>query len=36
MNSSLRKTHRLVWLILAILLPLLVICAYIFIPSIKQ
>lgn len=33
MTINLRKTHRIVWMILAILLPVLVIIAYLFIPS---
>jgi hypothetical protein len=33
MTISLRKTHRIVWMILALLLPVLVVMAYLFIPS---
>jgi len=33
MTISLRKAHRIVWMILAIVLPVLVIMAYLFIPS---
>jgi len=33
MTTQLRKTHRMTWVILAILLPALVIAAYLFMPS---
>jgi len=33
MTISLRKAHCIVWMILAIVLPVLVIMAYLFIPS---
>lgn len=36
MTISLRKKHRIVWMILGVLLPVLVILAYVFIPSYNQ
>ena len=35
MNVNLRKKHRVIWILLALLLPLLVVFAYLFIPSFK-